>query len=293
MTVPQSNFRVATPSGWIMFHDGTTNRVARMNGKTLYAVAQSALRNSPELAGAGARSYDGSTVRGVDVGIDGDWGTTSDKALWAVLNARRTSAVVLNAISLAARARVMNLAVLTMIADVALRSLGYSLPYEPHIPPNSLLPPYGTSMPGTASPTFAVSTATQEEIDASQGSTTPPRTPTGPVAPHPTPTPTPDTGSTGDGKDTAGGNGSASDKSGSGAGAGSGSGSGLPTGGGGTVTTPASGLSWGPIVATVAAVIVFVAIAYSLNQPSRGAQVSQIRHASRARARSMRTRRAA
>lgn len=294
MTVPQSNFRVATPSGWFVFHDGTMNRTARMNGKTLYSVAQSALRNSSELAGGGARTYDGSIIHGTDVGIDGDWGTASDKALWAVLNARSAGSAVLTAVSTAARARVMNRAVLTMIADVALRSLGYSLPYEPHIPPDALMPPYGTSMPGTASPLFAVSAATQDEVDASQGSVAPPRTPTGPVAPRPTPTPTPTPtpdGTSGDGKDTMGGNGSASDKSGSGAGAGSGGGS-LPTGGTGTVAAPASGISWGPIVATVAAVVVFGAIAYSLSQPSRSAQVSQIRHAARARTRAMRTRHA-
>jgi hypothetical protein len=268
MSVPQSNFRVSTPSAWFVFHDGTGYKIARSNGRTFIAILQRSLRNSTELA-SGARTYDGSMVRGFDINVDAIPGSMTLKALWAYLNARGAGQVFLDAVASAARGHTITPSVMGLAADIAIRGgNAFQPPYPPFVPGNSLLPRYGQALPGAIALSFTVANATDAELQAARGAATPaprpapapapdpvtaePDAPTSepPPAPPPAPIPVP------------------SDP--------------LPTGERQTITTGRSGITAGPVIVAGIALAAFAAIAYSLSSgmkaQSRMARGRRLRH---------------
>lgn len=252
MTIAAPNFRVATPSGWMVFMSGTgVNKIARMSGRTFVTVFQRVLRNSAELANP-TRTFDGTNVRGFDVHDDGNWGPTTYRAFWALMSAKGTDRVILDAISTAARAHTINRAVMMVAADLALRSLGHSPAFAVKIPSDALLPRYGVTLPGTPESVFSVSDATAEEVARSTTSAPAPVTPPpAPSTPPVTPTnPTPATPSTPDMTFTVDEANQPQN---------------LPTGTTQTVRT-GSGLSWGPIAVVGVAIAVVAAISLSLKK---------------------------
>src|SRR5512146_2918279 len=111
MTVARSNFQVSTPSGWIVFTGPNGYKTLHISGKTFIGRLQAVLRASSQLL-VPARTYDGTTIRGTEVGVDGKWGEKTYRALWAFLSGSGSTSPILEAVQRSAQARIVPLQVM-------------------------------------------------------------------------------------------------------------------------------------------------------------------------------------
>lgn len=259
MTAPlRSDFTTSTPTGWLVYHNGTGWRSVHVNGKTLIATLERKLQISPRLA-TPQRSFDGTMISGSQITLEGKWGPQVYRALWAVFHSAGATSLTLDPIEQAARAGRITNQTMTIAANFMLNAMGYAVP-QVRIPSDAILPGYMQNLPGTIGGEITTD-ATAEELSAVG------ITPTG------TGTGTSTGTGTGTGTGTAGTDTGSGNKTDSGAADDNGTGEKTPTDPGRLPTglpnslSRGQGISWGPILATLGAIAAFGLIAFSLRKP--------------------------
>lgn len=193
------NFNSAAPrSAYWRALDGEQTWLIETNGRGFVQALQAQLASAPS-----AQSYDGHTVDGSMVRVDGRWGPTTTRVLWTELRSAGADPGLLAAVSLAGRNRTITFPALvaavwwltwtgsTGAPGVALGSL--------RLPSGTVLPPWSALPPGDAQPVVATLQPTPPDVPRPPGpmpvESMPPAVPSAPAetpgstAPSATPEP--------------------------------------------------------------------------------------------------------
>lgn len=145
----RSNFNSSVPdTAWFtMFDPGIgSGVVVSTTGygfvKSFQAVAKDTLNGTGPLA-----TYDGHTIDAGHIGVDGNWGTNTFKALWALINRMNATSIAatIRSDALAGRISRTSLNAAAIVVGEALGGNGALVPSD------AITPPYGREAPGRAS----------------------------------------------------------------------------------------------------------------------------------------------